>query len=157
MIHQYGAVRTILLWCEGLQLPLFDLLTEAVPYSKGCPACLTSGLNSLTFQSSCFFFKLKCIYLMYTHYSYYYYYTHAGMYVGDTGSGRDIALIVRDLDTRWKWVVTLTPWLLNPRYPLNRRLSGPQTWSQILSSFLLPLLYRNRLIFIYMYIFTFSA
>jgi len=51
---------------------------------------------------------------------------------GTQGGVRDITLIVHNLDTRWKWVVTFTPWLLNPRYPLNRRFSGPQTTSHFI-------------------------
>jgi hypothetical protein len=39
-----------------------------------------------------------------------------------------------DLDIRWRWVVSFTPLLLyhrgkSTRYPLDMRLSGPQTWS----------------------------
>jgi hypothetical protein len=42
--------------------------------------------------------------------------------------------IVLDVDTRWRWVVRLTPRPLypgehSPRYPLDRSLGGPQTWS----------------------------
>jgi hypothetical protein len=38
------------------------------------------------------------------------------------------------LDTRWRWVVRFThlplyPQGKNPRYPLDRRLGGPQSWS----------------------------
>jgi hypothetical protein len=38
------------------------------------------------------------------------------------------------LSTRWRWVVSFTPWPLypqgrSPRYPLDRRLVGPQSWS----------------------------
>jgi hypothetical protein len=39
-----------------------------------------------------------------------------------------------DLDTRWRWVPSLTPrpiypWERNPRYPLDRRLGSPQSLS----------------------------
>jgi hypothetical protein len=33
------------------------------------------------------------------------------------------------LGTRRRWVVSFTPRPLCPRYPLDRRLSGPQSWS----------------------------
>jgi hypothetical protein len=41
---------------------------------------------------------------------------------------------ILDLDTRWRWVVSFTPRLLyprgkSPRYPLDRRLGGPQNRS----------------------------
>jgi hypothetical protein len=32
-----------------------------------------------------------------------------------------------DLGTRWRWVVSYTPLPLYPRYPLDRRLDGPQS------------------------------
>jgi len=49
------------------------------------------------------------------------------------GSG-GTATITLKLGTTWKWLVTLTPRQLYPRgkspwYPLNRRLSGPQSQS----------------------------
>jgi hypothetical protein len=49
------------------------------------------------------------------------------------GSG-GIAPCILDLRTRWKWVVSFTPQLLYPqgkcpRYPLDRRLGGPQSQS----------------------------
>jgi hypothetical protein len=31
------------------------------------------------------------------------------------------------LGTSWRWVVSFTPWPLHPRYPLCRRLDGPQS------------------------------
>jgi hypothetical protein len=39
-----------------------------------------------------------------------------------------------DLGTSWRWAVSFTPLLLyprgkSPRYPLDRRLGGPQIWS----------------------------
>jgi hypothetical protein len=39
-----------------------------------------------------------------------------------------------DLGTGWMWVVSFMPWPLyaygkSPRYPLDRRLGGPQSWS----------------------------
>jgi hypothetical protein len=42
--------------------------------------------------------------------------------------------IIIDLGTRWRWVVCFAPQLLylrrkSPRYPLRRRLGGPQSWS----------------------------
>jgi hypothetical protein len=41
---------------------------------------------------------------------------------------------ILDLCTRWRWVVSFTPWLFyprgkNPRYPLDRILCGPQNRS----------------------------
>jgi hypothetical protein len=36
---------------------------------------------------------------------------------------------ILDLGTRWRWVVSLTPRPLYPRYPLDRRLGGPQSRS----------------------------
>jgi hypothetical protein len=41
---------------------------------------------------------------------------------------------ILDLSTRWRWVVSFTPWLLypqgkNPWYPLDRKLGGPQSCS----------------------------
>jgi hypothetical protein len=47
------------------------------------------------------------------------------------GSGV-IALYILDLGTRWRWMVSFTPWPLNPQgkspwYPLDRRLGGPQS------------------------------
>jgi hypothetical protein len=41
---------------------------------------------------------------------------------------------ILNLGTRWRWMVSFTPWLLNPWrnchwYPLDRRLGGPQNWS----------------------------
>jgi hypothetical protein len=49
------------------------------------------------------------------------------------GSG-GLAQRIFDLGTRWNWVVSFTsrPFYLqeeSPRYPLNRRLSGPQSRS----------------------------
>jgi hypothetical protein len=46
----------------------------------------------------------------------------------------DIAPRIIDLGTRWRWVVSFTPWPLYPQgksppYPLDRRLSGPQSRS----------------------------
>jgi hypothetical protein len=35
---------------------------------------------------------------------------------------------ILDRGTRWRWVVSLTPQPLYPRYPLDRRLGGPQSW-----------------------------
>jgi hypothetical protein len=40
-----------------------------------------------------------------------------------------------DLGTSWRWVVSFTPWPLysrgkSPRYPLDRRLGGPQSRSE---------------------------
>jgi hypothetical protein len=48
--------------------------------------------------------------------------------------GGGIAPRILDLDTRWKWVVSFTPQPLyrqgkSPRYPLDRRLGGPQSRS----------------------------
>jgi hypothetical protein len=45
-----------------------------------------------------------------------------------------IAPHILDLSTRWKWVVSFTPWLLYPQgkspwYPLDRRLGWPHSWS----------------------------
>jgi hypothetical protein len=44
------------------------------------------------------------------------------------------SFIILDLGTRWRWVVSFTLWLLHPRekrlrYPLDMRLSGPQSHS----------------------------
>jgi hypothetical protein len=41
---------------------------------------------------------------------------------------------IPDLGTKWRWVVSFTPWLLyprgkSPRHPLDRRLGGPQNSS----------------------------
>jgi hypothetical protein len=46
----------------------------------------------------------------------------------------DIAPRILDLGTRWRWVVSFTPRPLypqgkSPRYPLDRRLGGPQSRS----------------------------
>jgi hypothetical protein len=52
------------------------------------------------------------------------------------GNG-DIAPGILDLGTRWRWVVSFTPQPLYPqgktlpRYPLDRRLSGPQSLSGV--------------------------
>jgi hypothetical protein len=62
------------------------------------------------------------------------------------GSG-GIAPRIFDLGTRWRWVVSFTPWPLYPQgkspwYPLDRRLGGPQrrSWhsSEEKNSQLLP-------------------
>jgi hypothetical protein len=45
------------------------------------------------------------------------------------GSG-GIAPRIRDLGTRWRWVVSFMPRPLHPRYPLDRRLGGPQSRSE---------------------------
>jgi hypothetical protein len=37
-----------------------------------------------------------------------------------------IALRILNLDTRWRWVVSFTSRPLYPRYPVDRRLGGPQ-------------------------------
>jgi hypothetical protein len=41
--------------------------------------------------------------------------------------------IILDLGTRWRWSAScpsrFTPWGNSPRYPLDRRLGGPQSWS----------------------------
>jgi hypothetical protein len=49
------------------------------------------------------------------------------------GSG-GIAPCILDLGTRWRWVVSFTPWPIcpwgkSPWYPLDRRLGGPQSHS----------------------------
>jgi hypothetical protein len=44
------------------------------------------------------------------------------------GSGC-IAPYFLDLSTSWRWVVSFTPRPLYPRYPLYRRLGGPQSQS----------------------------
>jgi hypothetical protein len=49
------------------------------------------------------------------------------------GSG-GMAPRILDLGTRWRWVVSFKPRTFysqgkNPRYPLDRRLGGPQIWS----------------------------
>jgi hypothetical protein len=54
-------------------------------------------------------------------------------YWGSGGRAR-----IFDLGTRWMWVVSFTPRPLHPqgkspRYPLNRRLGGPQSRSLILN------------------------
>jgi hypothetical protein len=41
------------------------------------------------------------------------------------GSG-GIALCILNLGTRWRWVISFTPWPLYRRYPLARMLGGPQ-------------------------------
>jgi len=43
-------------------------------------------------------------------------------------------LLILDLGSRWGWVVSVTPRPRfapgkGPRYPLDRRLGGPQSWS----------------------------
>jgi hypothetical protein len=54
------------------------------------------------------------------------------MYWGSSG----IPPRILDLRTRWRWVVSLTPWLLysqgkSPWYPMDRRLWGPEPfWMQ---------------------------
>jgi hypothetical protein len=42
--------------------------------------------------------------------------------------------IIFYLSIRWRWVISFTPWPLyflgkSPRYPLNKGLGGPQSWS----------------------------
>jgi len=46
-------------------------------------------------------------------------------YFGNGG----IATLILNLGTRWSWVISFTPRLLFLRYPLVRRLSGPQSHS----------------------------
>jgi len=46
----------------------------------------------------------------------------------------DIGQRTLDLGTRWRWVVSFTPWPpyrrgKSPRYPFDRRLGGPQSRS----------------------------
>jgi hypothetical protein len=48
--------------------------------------------------------------------------------------GEAYLLLIFDLGTRGGWVVSITPWLhftpgKDSRYPLCRRLGGPQSWS----------------------------
>jgi len=43
-----------------------------------------------------------------------------------------MAAHIFDLSTRWRWVVSFTPWLLytwgkDPQYSMDRRLGGPRT------------------------------
>jgi hypothetical protein len=52
-----------------------------------------------------------------------------------TGGSRDIAPLILNLGTRWRWVVNITLWQLcpppprkEPQYPLNRMLGGPKSW-----------------------------
>jgi hypothetical protein len=50
------------------------------------------------------------------------------------GQWRYSCNILLDLGTRWRWVVSFTPQLLyprgkRPRYALDRRLGGPESWS----------------------------
>jgi hypothetical protein len=51
------------------------------------------------------------------------------------GRGERLLLIL-DLGTRWGLVVSvtlrplITPWKSTHRYPLDRRLGGPQNWSE---------------------------
>jgi hypothetical protein len=45
-----------------------------------------------------------------------------------------VAPRILDLGTRWRWVVSFTPWPLylqrkSPWYPFDRRLAGPQSRS----------------------------
>jgi hypothetical protein len=58
----------------------------------------------------------------------------ASRHEGVSGSSRGIAPRILDLGTRWRWMVSLTPRPLYPQgkspwYPLDRRLSGPQSRS----------------------------
>jgi hypothetical protein len=41
---------------------------------------------------------------------------------------RGITSRILNHGTRWRWVVSSTPWPLNPRYPLDKRVGGPQSW-----------------------------
>jgi hypothetical protein len=56
----------------------------------------------------------------------------------------EVSIAILDLSTRWRWMVSFMPPLpgKNPRYPLDRRLGGPQNQSGCcgIEKNLLPLL-----------------
>jgi hypothetical protein len=63
------------------------------------------------------------------------------------GSG-GIAPRILNLDTRWRWVVSIVPWPLHPRretlYPLDRRLGGPRAGFDAMAKTKTPALLGNR-------------
>jgi len=49
----------------------------------------------------------------------------------DIWVNRNLASCILNVGTRWRWVVSFTPWPIyirgkNPRYPLLRRMGGPK-------------------------------